>query len=188
MSPSCPSPLGLRRLLDYWFGEAGPAEDDQVERHLLACDACGDHLRELLWLGDSVARAARAGAVELIVTPAFLEAAAREGLRTREYGVDPGGTVLCTVTAQDDLLVARLRADFRGVGRLDLVANEEGSPVRRIEDVPIDPNASELIVAQAMPMVRQLGHVVLRLRLLAREGDGERVIGEYTFSHSPSPA
>jgi hypothetical protein len=95
---------------------------------------------------------------------------------------------LCTVTAQDDLLVARLRADFRGVGRLDVVAEEEGSPVRRIEDVPIDPNASELIVAQAMPMVRQLGHVVLRLRLLAREGDGERVIGEYTFSHSPSPA
>ena len=186
MSGTCKTPLDLRLLLDYWFGEASPAEDDQVETHLFECDVCGDRLRELVWLGDSVARAARAGVVEVVVTPAFLEAAAREGLRTREYGADPGDTVHCTVTSKDDLLVARLRADFRGVRRLDLLAEEMGA-IRRIEDLPIDPAARELIVAQSMPAVRRLGHAVLRMRLVARDADHDRLLGEYTFSHSPSP-
>jgi hypothetical protein len=90
------------------------------------------------------------------------------------------------VTAQDDLLIGRLLADFSGVSRLDVVASQEGLPERRIPDVPISPDATELIVAQAMPMMRPLGRARLVLRLLSHEREGERLLGEYTFDHSAS--
>jgi hypothetical protein len=121
----------------------------------------------------------------VVVTPSFLEVASREGLRTREYRVPPGGRVACTVTPEDDLLVSRLEGDFIGVSRLDVVSELEGHAEQRIEDVPVRPGARELILAQAMPAMRALGHCVVRMRLLAREPAGERLLGEYTFNHSP---
>jgi hypothetical protein len=123
----------------------------------------------------------------MVVTPAFLAKATQKGLRTREYRVAPGGRIDCTVTAEDDLLVARLVGDFKGLSRLDVVAEQEGLPVRRIEDVPISPDATELIVAQAMPYMRTVQHARLRIRLLSQEAGGERLLGEYTFDHRASP-
>ena len=91
-----------------------------------------------------------------------------------------------TVTREDDLLVGRMAIDLTNVSRLDLVALQEGQPEHRVQDVPVSPGASEVIVAPAMPMVRRLGFRRIRFRLLAPESDGERLLGEYTFDHSPS--
>jgi hypothetical protein len=184
MSAHCERPFGLPALIDYWLDRESP--DEALEEHLLACDSCSGRLRELVSLGDSVRRLARNGAVEMVVTPSFLAKAAQEGLRTREYRVPAGGRVDCTVTREDDLLVGRLQGDFRGIARLDVLAQTEGGPEFRIEDVPIGPDATELIVAQAMPAMRRLGACRHRYRLVAREADGERTIGEYTFDHTPT--
>jgi hypothetical protein len=187
VSAPCQRPLALGVLADYWLGDADPQDLDAIEEHLLACASCSGRLRGLVALGDGVRRLAREGAVEMVVTPSYLARAAQEGLRTREYRVPPGGRVDCTVTSHDDLLVGRLAGDFRGVSRLDVVAEQDGLPARRIEDVPVSPDAGELIVAQAMPFVRTLQHARLRYRLLSREAGGERLIGEYTFDHHPTP-
>jgi hypothetical protein len=173
-------------LVDYWFGDAEPAEEVLVEEHLMECDSCGGRLRALLALGEGVRRAAHEGRVHVVVTPAYLETAARDGLRTREYRVTAGASVACTVTSEDDLLIARLVADFTGVSRVDLVALYEGEPAQRQEDVPVREDAGELLVAQPMPAMRALGSAVLRLRLLAQESSGERLLGEYTFAHTPT--
>jgi len=106
--------------------------------------------------------------------------------RVREREHLPGGSVACTVTPEDDLLLTRLEADFNGVSRLDVVSNWEGGPEQRLEDVPVSPDARELIMAQAMPALRALGHTVLRVRLVAQEERGERLLGEYTLAHSPT--
>jgi hypothetical protein len=185
MSVRCGRPLGLAALLDYWLDREPP--DDAVEEHLLACDSCSGRLQELVSLGDGVRRLAREGVVAMVVTPSFLARAAQEGLQTREYRVPPGGRVDCTVTREDDLLVGRLQGDFRGMTRLDVVAATEGGTELRIEDVPIGPEATELIVAQAMPAMRLLGRSRHRYRLLAHDPGGDRLIGEYTFDHTPSP-
>jgi hypothetical protein len=182
----CARPLELGTLVDYWFEDAEPREQERVEEHLMECEACSGRLRALLALGEGVRRAAHDGAFQVVVTAAFLETAAREGLRTREYHAPPGGRVACTVTPEDDLLVARLQADLTGVSRLDVVSRFEGGPEVRLEDVPVSPAAGELILAQAMPAVRALGQAVIRMRLVAREGGGERLLGEYTFAHSPT--
>lgn len=188
MTPGCESPLPLATLEGYWFGELPVPEDEQVEEHLFACDVCGARLRALAALGEGVRRLAGEGEVPLVVTPSFLEAASRAGLRTREYSVPPGGRVDCTVTPEDDLLVGRMSADFRGVTRLDALVEVAGQVVQRIEDVPVSPDARELILLQAMPAARALGRVEMHIRLVAREGGLDRVLGDYTFDHTPTPA
>lgn len=187
MSARCVRPLEAAALLDYWFGDGEVRADEAIEEHLMECDPCSERLRQILAVGEGVRRLARQGALEMVVTPSFLERARREGLRTREYRVAPGGRVDCTVTSEDDLLVAHLTGDFRDVAHLDVVAQIEGQPEHRIRDVPVDPRSSELIVAQAMPAVRAFGRSLFRLRLLALEqGGGERVVGEYLFDHTPT--
>jgi hypothetical protein len=187
MSGACDRPIELAVLIDYWLEDRDSPDDERIEEHLLGCDGCSGRLRELTALAAGVRRLAHDGAVAMVVTPSFLEKAAEEGLRTREYRLAPGERVSCTVTPDDDLLVGRLLGDFQGVQRLDVVTQTEGEPEHRIHDVPVSPNAQELIVAQAMPMVRGLGRALYRMRLLAQEPGGERVIGEYTFDHFPTP-
>ncbi len=187
MSAGCEQPLELGTLVDFWFKEGPAPDEERIEEHLFECDECSGRLRALVTLGKGVRRLAHEGAVQVVVTPSFLEKAAREGLRTREYRVAPGERVTCTVTPEDDLLVSRLQADFRGVSRLDVVSALEGRAEHRIEDIPVSPDALELILAQAMPNLRALGRSVTRVRLLAREEENERLLGEYTFAHTPTP-
>lgn len=188
MTPACDRPFPLPVLESYWFGELPAPEAEQVEEHLFACDGCGDLLRALRSLGDGVRRLAHRGAVQVVVTPSFLDAASRAGLAIREYSLAAGDRVACTVAPQDDLLVGRMLADFSGVSRVDLLLETAGQPGQRIEDVPVSPEARELILLQSMPVARALGRVELRVRLVAREGARGRVLGDYTFDHTPTPA
>jgi hypothetical protein len=188
MNARCTEPLDTSLLVDYWFAELSAPEQDRVEEHLMGCSDCSRVLRELVVIGEGVRRLTSRGAFHVVVSPSFLEAASRRGLRLREYRVPAGGGVACTVTAEDDLVVAHLQGDFRGVTRLDLVARTEGQPDERIEDLPVHPSAHELILAQSMPALRALGACVTRLRLVVPEAGGDRLLGEYTFSHTPSEA
>ncbi len=185
MSAGCQRPPDLATLVDYWFGDLAPPDQERLEEHLLECDECGGWLRALVTLGDGLRRLAHEGAVQVVVTPSFLERAAREGLQTRQYRAASGERVACTVTSEDDLLVSRLQADLGGVSRLDLVVEQDGQSLR-FEDVPFDPDAQEVILAQAMPAMRALGQAVLRVRLFACEAEAERILGEYTFAHTPT--
>ena len=124
----------------------------------------------------------------MVVSPWFLDTARQRGVRIREYAVPAGGRVDCTVTAEDDLLVSRLRGDFRGVLRLDLVEQVEGGPEQRVEDLPFDVSRNELIVAQSMPVARSMPTQVLRVRLLAHDAGADRLLGKYTFAHTRSLA
>jgi len=185
---SCAQPFTLETLVDYWFGDLPDDTTDRLEEHLLECDDCGDRLRALIALRDGVHRAGRLGLAPLIVTAEFLQAATASGLRVREYQLPPGGRVECTIAPDDDLLVGRMAGDFHDVERLDLTVEIDGHPGPRLEDIPIAPNAAELIWLQSTPASRALGHTVLHLRLLAVEGDHERLVGDYTFDHRPAPA
>jgi hypothetical protein len=186
VSARCPERIGTSVLVDYWFGDLSVPEQDRVEEHLMACSDCGRVLGELVAVGEGVRRLASRGAFHVVVSPSFLDAASSRGLRIREYRVSPGGGVACTVTAEDDLVVSRLGGDFTGIARVDLVAQTEGRPEERVLDLPVDPSAHELIVAHSMPVLRAMGTCVTRLRLVVPEPGGDRLLGEYTFNHTPS--
>jgi len=179
---TCDRPLGLAGLLDWWLWEA-PGGDD-VDEHLLGCASCAGELAHLVELGDAIRRATRDGIVRAVVPASFLERVAAEGLRLREYRVSAGGSVACTVAPEDDILVARLVADVSDAKRVDLAwYDAEGNEQERIPDVPT--GGGEIIWAQRIDVIRTLPASTQRARVLAVDERGERVVGEYTFDHTP---
>jgi len=181
--------LDFSGLVDYWLAELAPADEERVEEHLLGCPACSERLWSLADLAEGIGTLARRGAVRAVVTRDFLERLAREGLRIREYRIPPGGSVQCTVSAEDDLLVARLVAELRGVSRVDIATcDAAGREQGRLRDVPVSPSTGEVVFLQRIESVRALPAHVKRLKLLAVEPQRERLLGEYTFIHTPTLA
>jgi hypothetical protein len=72
----------------------------------------------------------------MVVTDAFLRRAKANGLRVREYAPPAGGSVQCTVTADDDILIGRLAADLAGADHVDLcICDERGVEQSRMRDI-----------------------------------------------------
>jgi anti-sigma factor RsiW len=175
-------------LGEYWMGLLPASDADAVEEHLFECDDCGQRLREVIALADSVRRLAREGRLRMVVSDAFVERVAADGTRIRQYDVSPGGAVQCTVAADDDLLLARLATDLRGAGRVDVsLCDADGVERLRLPDVPHRPDASDVLYQESIVHARALPTSAMIVRLVAvDEGGRERVLGEYTFNHTRS--
>jgi hypothetical protein len=184
----CAQPIGLERLVAYWLGELDERAAAPLEEHRMGCAHCGGRLVWLAACGAGVRAAVRGGAISLTITPAFLQAMKDRGLRVREYAVAPGGSVDCTITAEDDAVVSRLRAALAGVKRVDMVRTVAlgGVPERwREQDVAFDEATGEVLVAPAAALLRTFPAHTQRMQLFAVEEGGERLLGEYTFRHTP---
>lgn len=187
MSERCTAPISFAALVDYWCGELDSAAEARIEEHFLGCAACSERLEALAALAQGVRAAFAEGAVAVAISVPFLEEMKRQGLRLREYRVAPGESVHCTIAASDDAVISRLKAALTGIGRLDLVSmNERGELRYRLEDIPFDPEAGEVIVCPAAAMLKQRPAYTDHFRLLAIGEDGERAIGDYIFIHTPS--
>jgi hypothetical protein len=184
---ACADSLDLSVLIGHWLGELAPDEEERVEEHLLGCAACTERMGELVALTGGIRSLAGRGVVRAVVTSAFLDQLIGEGLKVREYRLAPGGRVECTVTPSDDLVAARLAADLRGVDRIDLVrCDAEGREVTRLKDIPVSPSAPEVVLLERIDRIRALPACVRRVRLVAPDAAGERLLAEYTFVHTPS--
>jgi len=188
IQPGCASPIPLATLLEYWFGELDEGREAQLDEHLLGCGHCSASLQSLVDLAAAVRAAVRAGAVHTVVTDAFVQRLAAQGLRLREYRVPHNGSVHCTVAPDDDLLISRLAAPLAGVERLDVEQLDgEGTAFERLRDVPFDATAGEVVLTYRMERLRALPASTLKTRLLAMTPSGERLVGEYAFHHAPYP-
>jgi hypothetical protein len=109
-------------------------------------------------------------------------------MRVREYHLTPGSTVNCTIYADDDATVGHMRASLRGVRRLDALEQVEVGgalrPMVRIEDVPFDPGADEVLLLPSAAALKKMPSHTLRVRLVSVEAAGETAIGEYVFAHT----
>lgn len=185
----CKEPIALETLIAYWLGELPAAEEAPLEEHLFACAGCSARLEELAAFASGIRAVVREGRVAAMISAPFLEALKRQGLRIREYRVPPGGRVECTLLADDDAVVSRMQATLTGVTRVDALQRLElGGEVRemRLEDVPFDPAAGEVLTLPvAAARLRKLPAHVMRVRLVAVDEAGEREIGQYTFAHTP---
>lgn len=168
-------------LVDYWFGDLPREEEAAFEEHLFACDECTSKLAELVALGGAVRAAWREGAVRAVISHALYDAMKEQGLRLREYAMDPGGSVNCTIAATDDFVVSRLSAPLAGVRRVDLVTD-----AGRFDDVPFDAAAGEVLMCPAPAVLKRRGKFTYHVSLVSVEDAGERLLGEYTFEHAPS--
>lgn len=187
--PSCVSPIPIATLLEYWLGELDEAREGPLDEHLLGCGHCSANLQSVVEIAGGIHAAVRAGAVRAVLTDAFLKRLAAQGLRLREYRVPHNGSVHCTVAPDDDLLVTRLEAPLAGVERLDVERwGGDAQGLERMHDVPFDATAGEVVIVRQIERIRAMPASTARIRLLAVAPSGERLVGEYTFNHTPWPA
>ena len=167
-------------LVAYWLGELDDSQESAIEEHYLGCAECSAQLAVVEAMADGVRRAFAAGLVRFVITPRFVEQLRSRGLRLREYRVPPNGSVNCSVDPNDDVLLSRLQVPLEGVERLDLIAGEH-----RLEDIAFDAASGEVVVAPSIAYIRTLPAYRHVMRLVAVGAEGERILGEYTFNHSP---
>jgi hypothetical protein len=185
---SCKNPFDAGLLADYWLAALAQPEEEVLEEHLLGCDDCGARLREVIALAGGLRKLAREGSLRMVVSETFLGRAAEEGLRVRAYAPPPGGSVECTVTAEDDLLVGRLAADLSAAGRVDLcICDEHGVEQFRLPDIPVRSGAGGVLYQESITLVRAMPASKVITRLVSvDEAGGERLLGEYRFNHTPT--
>jgi len=121
-----------------------------------------------------------------VVSESFLKQAADEGLRVRQYAPPAGGSVACTVTAEDDLLVGRLQANLGGARQVDLsLCAPTGEEQFRLRDIPVDVSASSVLWQQSITFAKAAPTSTMVARLIeVEEGGEEKLLGEYTFHHT----
>jgi len=175
-----------QELLEYWLGEFDEARELRLDEHLLACSACSERLRTIVELGAAIRGELLSGQFGFVLPTRFIRRIKESGLRLREYDLEPGGSVNCTITRDDDLVVSYLRAPLRDVHRLDFVFDDPTAGTLRLSDIAFDPEADAVTLVPSVPYLRTLGRAQLRARLVAVEGADDRVIADYTFNHSPS--
>ena len=183
---SCKHPIDFEALVAYWLGEVPEKGEATLEEHLFTCAHCSRRLDQLAALAAGVRAAVAGGRVSTVVSGRFVEAMKQAGLRLREYQVEPGGSVNCTIRAEDDAVISRLRAPLAGVKRLDVVSvRGGGEPEVRLADVPFDAEAGEVLVIPSAAWLKTMPAFTMRMRLIDVGEKGEAPLGEYTFVHTP---
>ena len=185
---NCLNPIDAAVLADYWLAALESSEEEAVEEHLFECDRCGERLREVIALAEGVRNLAREGCLRMVVSDAFLKRAAEEGLRIREYAPPAGGGVQCTVTAEDNFLVARLAANLTEAKRVDLcLCDERGVEQLRLPDIPVQSGTGNVVYQESITFAKAMPTSKMIARLVTFDAaGGERLLGEYTFNHTRS--
>lgn len=173
----------LPTLLAYWQGDLDDAEEAAFEQHYLGCETCRARLAEVEAIAAGVRRAFVAGRLGAYITPAFAERLRSSGLRIREYRVPRNGSVNCTIAPDDDVLMSRLQVPLEGVERIDAISIDQGE--QRVEDIPFDRSAGEVVWAPSVAYVKKMPECRSSVRLVAVGPGGDRVLGDYVFNHKP---
>lgn len=171
------------RLLAYWLGELPEDEEQALEEHQFACDACLDASERI-----SALVTALRDRVPPTLSPRAMATLEARGLRLRPTVIQPGERVVVPFGRDVDLLVHRLQADLRAVTRLDVeVANAaDGAPLMAIPGLPFEPASGEVnLVCQRHYVERFPPDAAFRL--VAVDGDARRVLGEYGVMHVVEP-
>lgn len=180
--------MDISVLTDYWLAGLQAAIEEAVEEHFFACEECAGRLKELIAIAEGIRELARSGSLRMIVSETFLKTAASEGLRIRQYAPPAGGSVECTVTAEDNILIGRLAANLSGVTRLDLCVLDDAGILRgRLHDLPFQPGASSVICQESITFAKAAPTHRAIYRLVSVDETGsDHTLGEYTFNHTRS--
>jgi hypothetical protein len=183
-SPVCSRAIPTSALLAYWLGE-NVAGEAAAEEHLMGCTHCSARLEALVRVGQGIRRATRSGNFHGVFNAGFIETLCKDGLRVREYRLQPNTHVACTITPDDDLVVSYLSVPLRDVQRLDLVFEDlVAGRSLRMTDVAFDPAAEEVVLAPNATAMRNFNTGPQRARLIAVQDGVERELGSYTFDHT----
>ena len=184
----CSNPIDAVVLADYWLEVLADSEVEAVDLHLLDCDQCGTRLREVIALAEGIRKIAREGSLRMVVSDTFLQRAAAEGLRIREYA-PPRRRVRAPAAAGAGLSAAFQReGTVEGTTRVDLCfCDEQGLEQFRLPDIPIHAAADGVVFQESITFAKAAPTNTMIARLVSIDERGsERLLGEYTFHHTRS--
>ena len=183
--PRCATPVEFGDIVDYWAGDLSAADVDRIEKHVFACTACARQLAEGEALARGIAAVVREGRFHSLVTDALLNRLAMDGVRMRTYVLEHGEVVPCSVWADDDLVVTRIRANFSGVDSVTVVTRlDSGEEVSRLSNVTVRQGQAEIIDAISAALLRRLPSTLVRMTVTARAARGEWTLGDYVLEHA----
>ena len=181
----CPAPIGFADVVDYWAGDLTRAEEDRIEEHVFSCADCAREVAAAEALARGIAAVVREGRLHSVVNDAILNRLAADGVRVRMYTLEGAGIVPCAVWADDDLVVARIRADFAEVDSVTIVTRQaSGDEISRLSDVAVRPGQREILNAFSAAHLRKLPATRVQVTVTTQIGSGERTIAEYTLEHA----
>ena len=185
MTTRCRAPIGFADIVDYWAGDLTRAEEDRIEEHVFSCADCARDVATAEALARGVAAVVREGRLHSVVSDAILNRLAAEGVRVRMYTLEGAGVVPCAVWADDDVVVARIRADLAEVDSVTIVTRQaSGEEISRLSDVAVRPGQREILNAFSAAHLRQLPATRVQMTVTTPIGSGERTIAEYTLEHA----
>jgi anti-sigma factor RsiW len=183
MTTACASPIADERLIDYWAGDLPADEGSSLEEHVFSCADCTARLEAVASVAGGVAALARQGRISGVISRALLNRLQRDGVRVRQFTLDPGETVPCAAFPGDDVVVASLNANLTGVRAVSLRVTGPGdAPFGAVDDIPVAAAATGVLWATPGAWVRSMPSQQLRLTL--RSADGAGLLGEYVLEHT----
>ena len=181
----CPAPIGFADVVDYWAGELTRSDEDRIDEHVFSCADCAREVAVAEALARDIAAVVREGRFHAVVNDAILNRLAADGVRVRTYTLDGSGVVPCAVWADDDLVVARIRADFAEVDSVTIVTRQaSGDEISRLSDVALRPGQREILNAFSAAHLRKLPATRVQVTVTTQVGSGERTFAEYTLEHA----
>lgn len=136
--------LSQDRIADYLAGFLDGADEAELEEHLFSCRQCSIDAEPLFGLTAAIRQA-----VPPVISPERFEALEGEGRISHVNSMSPGQLAEVRYPEAGKLLVHRLGgADLSGVLRVDVeLADLEGRPFVRFDDVPFDAARGEVLLA-----------------------------------------
>jgi len=181
----CSSPIAFADVVDYWAGDLTAAEEDRIEEHVFGCADCAKELDNAKSLASGIGAVAREGRLHSVVTDAIVNRLSADGLRIRQYTLEGTASVPCAVWADDDLVVARIRADLAEVDAVTIVTRQaSGEEISRVADIAVRPDQREILNAFSAAHLRKLPPTRVLVTVTAQSASGERPIAEYTLEHA----
>lgn len=186
----CSQPIPFADLVDYLQGELESPKEISVEEHFFACHVCTHRMESVVRVGAAVASAVRSGGVVVSVSNALLTRAEQEGLKLRQYRLEPGGSVACTAAPDDDIVVVRLAADLEDTTEASVEIDtrfltSESRQHKRVHDVAVDRTQNEIVLLFPGEMVRSFPRSQWTMQVIATDSSGERSFGPYVMNHTP---
>ena len=169
-------------LTDYAAGVLADDEAAALEEHLFTCAGCARLASEVEALASGIGTAVRSARIGGFVTDDVLNRLARDGVRVRSFALSPGAAVPCAVWEDDELMVLRLRGDFKRGGDITISRRDAGVEVNRTTGYVAATNG-EVLYATPAARIRGLPATRIEFVLTTTEGGEEQPIGTYTLLH-----
>lgn len=176
---ACTRPIPWDVLVAYWANDLPEAELDQVETHLMACDACTTESESVAQLSQTLREL-----LPPLLRPEQVEQLRARGLVVVDNPMRPGERRQVSFPRGVDILLHRLQGlalEQAASVHFTLHDEDTGSLIAEVPDAPFDRARGEILVACQLHYAHMPPNTVAECEVRLANGDTQRT--RYTILH-----